>query len=618
MPKKENPLLDEVSFRVIFTQSPISTMIFNPEGTILLLNKAWEKLWKTDPKKIKKQYNILHDQQLVEKGIMPQIKQAFAGKIVHLPPIKYELDKTIPHLAKISHLWVSGIMYPIKDSKGKITQIVLQHEDMTALKIAEELQARQAAIVTSSDDAIVAKTLAGTITHWNKAAQKIFGYTAKEAIGKHISLIIPEELYLEEKTILERVRKGLHINHFETKRRTKSGKIINVSLSISPIKDLHGNIIGASKIARDITERIKMEEKLKQSQRQYQLVIEHATDLITVVDDQCNYLFASPSHINILGYTPLELLGKNGFSLIHPDDLAETKKQFAKALQGHIGHAVYRLRHKYGHWLTIESAGSAIQDHNGNASMVVITSHDITERIAAEKRKDDFLGIASHELRTPITSIKMYLRILENELKKSSQKKAITVTTKITGQTDKLTELVNDLLDVSRIQSGKLSLRKELIRLHDLIEEIIESIQETTSSKIYFKKEKTPKIYADQYRLYQVITNLLTNAIKYSPKNSEIIVRLTGNKDLAIVSVQDFGIGIAKSYHNKIFEKLYQIPEEKEKTFPGLGMGLYISKEIIERHGGKIWLQSDKGKGSTFYFSLPINSTLSRTEVIKN
>jgi signal transduction histidine kinase len=248
-----------------------------------------------------------------------------------------------------------------------------------------------------------------------------------------------------------------------------------------------------------------------------------------------------------------------------------------------------------------------IRNRNKRIISAVSTLYDITQEKELEQRKDDFINMASHELKTPLTSMKLYLELLLKRIKTYDDEKATKTLVSIKTQTEKLQGLANDLLDVSRIQTGKLHFVKETFDLTSIIEETVELLQETTNRhKITFVGKNTCIVYADRFRMYQVLTNLITNAIKYSPTGKEIIVKAKPENEKVVISVQDFGIGIAHEQKNKIFDRLYQVTEAKAKTFPGLGMGLYISKEIIKRHKGKIWVESEKGKGSTFYFSLPI------------
>jgi signal transduction histidine kinase len=237
----------------------------------------------------------------------------------------------------------------------------------------------------------------------------------------------------------------------------------------------------------------------------------------------------------------------------------------------------------------------------------VSTLYDVTFEKELEQRKDDFINMASHELKTPITSMKLYIDVLISRVRETKDDKSLRILSSIKEQSERLQELVNDLLDVSRIQTGKLNFQKTDFRIDELIQDCIETLQGTTTDhKLVFSQDTPTMIHADKFRIYQVVTNLLTNAIKYSPKGRKIEISVQKTSHDIVVSVRDYGIGIPKNQHKKIFERLYQINNPGEKTYPGLGMGLYISKEIVKRHKGKIWVVSEKGKGSEFFFSLPL------------
>lgn len=228
------------------------------------------------------------------------------------------------------------------------------------------------------------------------------------------------------------------------------------------------------------------------------------------------------------------------------------------------------------------------------------------ELLRLEKQKDEFISIASHELKTPLTSIKAFAQLLEDNLKKSRNALNKGIASKITQQVDKITELVNDLLDVSHLQNGQVVLRKETIDLRTLVDKTIDELLPVTEHEVQYVEATAPLIVqADPYRISQVITNFFTNAAKYSPENKKIIVRVVEDADRAVFSVQDFGIGIEKNNLSNIFHKFFRARKGKQQA-GGLGLGLYISAQIIRQHGGEIWVKSKRDKGSTFYFSLPL------------
>ena len=379
-------------------------------------------------------------------------------------------------------VWVAIKTTLLRNTAAEVIGFLGVASDITAREEAEETRRRLAAIVESSDDAIVGKTLDGIITSWNAAAERLFGYSSEEAIGKHITLIIPAELLWEEDEIIGKLRQGLRIHHFETVRVRKDGTRIEVSLSISPIKNSTGTIIGAAKIARDISERREL-----------------------------------------------------------------------------------------------------------------------------ERRKDEFISMASHELKTPVTALKGFTQLLHRHFLKRNDEESVRYLARMDTQINKLTTLISDMLDLSKMQHGQLAYRMERFDLAELVREIVESVQGTTQTHhLLLEKTVVVQIYGDRDRIGQVLINLLTNAIKYSPTADKIIVGMAIHEGSVLVSVQDFGIGISQAYQESIFQRFYQVNESAEKIYPGLGIGLYIAKQIIERHQGRLWVQSRKGEGSIFRFSLPL------------
>ncbi len=224
--------------------------------------------------------------------------------------------------------------------------------------------------------------------------------------------------------------------------------------------------------------------------------------------------------------------------------------------------------------------------------------------------RDGFISIASHELKTPVTSLKLYVQLLQKQLSRRGEENLIRSFAKMDAQLNKLTLLIEDLLNVSRIEHGKLDFHEDWFDLNEVVKETVEQIQTTTSKQhIRIEGSISQLVWGDRDRIGQVLTNLLTNAVKFSPQSDTIIVQLTETQDTVKVSVQDFGIGIEKEHLNHIFDRFHRGSDPEEKTYPGLGMGLYIAREIIKRHGGTLSVESEKGKGSLFSFTLPYKSS---------
>ena len=361
------------------------------------------------------------------------------------------------------------------------------------LSLDEQKQAMLSAIVANSDDTIISKTLHGIITSWNPAAERMFGYSEDEVLGLHISLIIPPDRLDEETYIIGQIAQGNRVEHFETLRVARDGRLIPISLSISPIKDRNGVVIGASKIARDISEQIAAHQE---NARLYEQVKE------------------------------------------------------------------------------------------------------------LNDRKDEFIGLASHELKTPLTSISGYLQILG---KMVTDEKARLFVGKARQQVKKLSALVSDLLDVSKIEAGKLRLSVEQFDIGQVLKDAIELLSYGNNNYAISLETDLNELLVtgDPHRVEQVIVNLLTNAIRYSPGADRIIIYLSREQHEVKVGIRDFGVGIAPKELKDIFSRFYRV-DDANPNISGLGIGLYLSHEIVTRHNGRIWAESEPGVGSTFWFTLPM------------
>ena len=757
--------------------------------------------------------------------------------------------------------WIKTQGRVVYDEQGEPVRLIGTTVDITEDKINEENIVKLASIVRSSDDAIITKTLDGIITSWNEAAQRIFGYEPGEIIGQHIFTLIPQEKQDEELVIIGKLRRGERLDHFETQRVTKSGSLIDISLSVSPLRDSRGRLIGASKIVRNITDQKNAERLIAENEQRLQIAVEAAEMGTWELDLQTGDVLYSDRYIEILGQEkgvgaglpdimkhihpadldlynstmkealktgrldlqvrvtppgnralrwirskgkvfydqsnrPLKMMGttvdvsdqvqmeevlresEQRFKIIantvpvmiwmsgndkysdffntswldftgrklkdetqdgwldgvHPEDvplcIATYKRSFEKQESFYIE---YRLKRKDGEyrliadnavprydadgvfagfisactditeekqfsnelriseerfrlladsmaqliwtgdaggnlnyfnkavyefsglnfdtiqgegWLNIVhpedrpenvtrwihsvntgedfiyehrfrrhdgtyrwqlSRARPYKDNEGRIKMWVGTSTDINDIKESEQQKDFFISMASHELKTPITSIKGYVQILQSMYATSEDaflKKSLDT---VNRQIVTLTSLISDLLDMSKIKSGSLQLSSEVFDLNEMIRDTIQEVSHTEPGfKIEFSQGDDTHVRADKGRIGQVLINFLTNAIKYSPNAPLIKVKSEVKDGNVIVSVADSGIGISKSEQDKIFQRFYRVEGKDEKTFPGFGIGLFIASEIIQRHKGKISVESEPGKGSTFYFSIPL------------
>jgi PAS domain S-box-containing protein len=368
---------------------------------------------------------------------------------------------------------------------------------------ADTAAALLSAIVDSSHDAIVSKTLDGVVTSWNRTAEELFGYTAAEAIGRNITMIIPLELRSEETYVLGCIRRGQKVEHFETIRQAKDGHRLNISLTVSPIRDANGTVIGASKIARDITEKKRLERER--------------------------------------------------------EELLEREQE---ARQG------------------------------------------LAEAVAA---RDELIAVAAHELRNPLNVFLLTLQLLHRlSGTPTGFEQARGLIDKTRKQLGRMSTLVDRLLDVTRVRSGTFELYREPFDLCGLLREVVGRFtSEDPAIQITLETESEIVGEWDRIRLDQAITNLLSNAVKYGmAKPIQVSAAVAGHE--AMIKVQDCGPGISPEDQQRIFDRFERVAPRL--TSGGLGLGLWITKQIAQAHGGTILAESELGKGSTFMLNLPLRA----------
>jgi PAS domain S-box-containing protein len=499
--------------------------------------------------------------------------------------------------------------------KGLAIRFVGTVLDISDIKVAEEQSAKLAAIIASSDDAIISKTLDSVITSWNDSAERIFGYTSAEMIGESIYKIIPEDRRDEEPQILKRLIAGERIEHFETKRRHKDGRLIDVSVTVSPVRDPQGHMVGLSKISRDISVSRRLLQELEASETRFRFMLNAIPQQVWTARPDGTLDYVNQVVCDDFGFNTNEIVGHGWQEFIHPDDLENCLDKWQQALLAGAEYAVeFRLRFHDGayHW----HLARAVPFSEGREIKLWLgTNTNIDPQKMNEQQKDEFLSIASHELKTPLTSIKAYNQVLQRITDTEKLKPFIK---KSAEHIARLERLIADLLDVTKINAGKIHYVLEPMNMKTLLEDSIESIQQGISSHDIILESAPDIIYhGDHLRLEQVVHNFLSNAVKYSPGGAKILVNGKVDHDNIIVSVQDFGIGIARENLDRLFDRYYRV-DNTAMRFEGLGLGLFISAEILRQHGGSFWIESEQGKGSTFYFRLPLEGTakpaIARTE----
>jgi PAS domain S-box-containing protein len=363
----------------------------------------------------------------------------------------------------------------------------------------------------------------------------------------------------------------------------------------------------AASLEAEIAERKQTEERLRISENRYRRLFEASTDGLLMVDPDTQAVIETNAVLATwLGSTPARLTGLELWQTGLFPSRAATLEVLRELEEQRIARRdVVLAPAEDGQVRSIEFVSTRFRA-NGH-DIIQCNLRDVTERNQLEARKNAFISMASHELKTPVTSLKGFTQLLQRRLRRQQvDPQTMLFLDRMDAQLNKLTGLISDLLDVSKMQEGKLPYRETRFDLDELARETIENVQAAiTTHQVRIEGATSAQISGDRDRLGQVLINLLTNAVKYSPGADTVIVRLSADQRWAEVAVQDFGIGIAAQHHQRIFEQFYQVAEPQEGGYPGLGIGLYIAQTLVERHGGRLWLESRKGAGSTFHFTLP-------------
>jgi hypothetical protein len=486
-----------------------------------------------------------------------------------------------------------------------LSQIETQN---TLILKANQESSKLAAIVESSGDAIIGSTINKVINSWNKSAAHMLGYSDTEMIGQPVSVIFASKE--DASVVFQRMETEQHILPFETQFINKDGKILDISLTVSPLRDSDGKVIGSSQIARDITEHKKKEQQIIQNEEHLRLATQSAElgtfdlDLLAgtmMWDPRCRELFGI-YHDNPVTYEGDFLTG------LHDDDRPRITQTIENAFNKNLSNGNYDVEYrtigetdKKLRW--VKAKGKVFFGQNDVPVRFIGSVLDITRQKHDEQRKNDFIAIISHELKTPLTTIKSYLQILLRNAKKDSDSFIINALTRAESQANKMSSMLKDFLNLARLEAGEFKLDKEIINLNSLLSELV-SEAELLSSSHPIKSDfcEDPKILADKDKIGQIIINLISNAGKYSPVGSTITVGCERHENRIRIFVKDEGVGISLKDQKKLFNRFYRVKDEKTKTVSGFGIGLFIVSEILKYHGSQIEVQSEVGVGSTFYF----------------
>lgn len=598
------------SLTTLFSQAPVAlAMLMGEEQVVEVANQQIINLWGKDERVL--------GLPLIEA--LPEIKdQEFPQilKNVYKTGIPFKGNSVLAMLEKngvLSECYFDFVYSPIFNN-GEIAGISVVATDVTEKVLSEkklqesELRFKELMEISDYSTGIyVGEDL--IIDFANDQMIKTWGKD-KSVIGKKLEDALPE---LQGQPFIQILKNIFKTGEPYIAQEDRVDLVVDgvlqtfyYNFSYKPLRDANGNIYAIMNVAMDVSELVSARKRAEASEVEYKNLAEAMPQIVwTSSDGKFDYF--NRNLLELLNCKEEEVNGFNLEDIVHPDDLPHVKKRWEETLQHSRNFELeYRIKDsRTGDYIWfLNRATPVITD--GEVVKWIGTSTNIHEFKNLVTQKDTFLGIASHELKTPLTSLKLYAQVLERMLKKSGDEKNAEFAKKMDLQVIKLTSLIGDLLDVTKINSGKIHLNNDVFDFEKLVQESVEEMQMSTLHQIEMTTENVGMVFADRERISQVITNLISNAIKYSPDAEKIMVEIHGDGKEVIFTVQDFGIGMPIEKKDRVFEQYYRVSGDEQSTFPGLGLGLYIASQIVERSNGKIWVNSVLGKGSTFSFSLPV------------
>ena len=503
---------------------------------------------------------------------------------------------------------------PLRHMDGSTVHLAVTH-DITERKHAERVSLLLSAIVDSSDDAIISKDLDGVITSWNKSAERLFGYTAAEAIGQTVAnLLIPEDRQEEEPNILALLRKGERVDHFDTVRRRKDGSLIDISLTISPVRNAQGVIIGASKIARDITESKRIQAKLVESEARFRQLADAMPQIVWTArpDGYVDYYnerwyeftgtgrfaFGDASWEPILHPQDLQIARDTWYAAVHSGDPYNIECRFLDRREN-------RWRWFMGRAVPVRDAGESIVKWFGT-----YTDIDEQKQVEDQLRRanadlEQFAFSASHDLQEPLRSIKVYSELLTKRHSDKLSGEALKFMNFLRNGATRMEILVRDLLTYT--QARRFDQPPEVTDANEALKTALANLSDAiASSGAAIKSGPLPSVAVNGTHLQQLFQNLIGNAIKYRSPERLPDVRLEAEQQTGywVFSVADNGIGIDPKYKETIFGLFKRLHSSDE--YSGTGIGLALCHRIVDRYHGRIWVESESGRGSIFRFTLPV------------
>jgi two-component system CheB/CheR fusion protein len=517
--------------------------------------------------------------------------------------------------------WYLRRILPYRTADDRIDGVVVTFTDISALRRATEHQRRLATVVRDSNDAIIGYAFDGQILSWNQAAERTYGYQEAEAVTMNVAALVPEAQRDSERALAARVRAGESVDPLDSRRQTRDGRTLDVSLTLSALRDDAGRIVSLVSTERDITDRKRFEQVLRESEARFRDLSDSVPALVWMLDARHQMQFVNRSFVEFTGRPADTLVGEGWLLLVHPSDVAGYRRQYREAL-AHESRVEtdLRVRRADGEYRWLHLVGVPRYGQDGEFVGYVGLTIDVHERRLAEQslseadhRKDEFLAMLAHELRNPLAPIRTAVELINR--RSSSDQHLTWAAAVIDRQTHQLTRLIDDLLDVARISSGKVSLERHSLDINTVIERAVETSRpliDARRQQLTVSVEPSLWVDGDLLRLSQVIANLLSNASKFTPEGGRIDVRAAREGGEVAISVADNGAGIAEDMIDRVFDLFTQAHSTLDRSQGGLGLGLSLVQRLVLLHGGHVEARSaGPGQGSTFVVRLPVLATAS-------
>jgi PAS domain S-box-containing protein len=606
----------EQQFSQIVQQSPIAMTVWRGRDYIIEManTELLKNIWRKEEHEVigKKALEIFPE--LYEQKYPELLARVYNTGIPHR---EYESLAYVEGNDGMKGFYLDFEYSPLFDTNGSVAGIMITVYDVTEKvetrkKILEAEERLRIAVEASELGTFESNFQTHEISYSPRYAD-ILGFAAGHKISHDeiITKIHPDDKAKREKANQQALQTG--ILDYELRLVPQPGKVTWIRAKGKVFYDEKGQPLKIAGGILDITHEKLSRQLIEESEERFRSLANSVPQNVWTTDAQGMVNYFNQSMYDYTGMTAEQLKDDGWIRIIHPDDRDDNIREWMTATRTGMPYLFeHRFRRHDGEYRWHLSRGLPQYDSNGKITLWVGTSTDIDDIKKHEQQKDDFIKMASHELKTPVTSIKGYVQLLQKLQDEDRHVNPVykTYLSTIDRQVSKLTKLITDLLDITRIETGILQLSKNEFSINDLVHSIAADMQLTTPMHKIEVKEKVKKmVVADQDRISQVLINYITNAIKYSPDSDRIILEVDASGNEAIVSVTDFGIGIHLPDQEKVFERFFRAPGINAQNYPGFGIGLFIVQEIIARHHGKTWVESEKDKGSTFYFSLPLESS---------